>query len=410
MPTGSNTKTLFGSKIQNEMFEKITLSLKTTKSFFENHANGIIDPLQVLSPLTMEDDINCFKEYFTKGDDSIWQQASKEERAVWHKLKPLSAYLLFDSSVSDVDINANTNAGAKELASLCITIASSAQTHNTNPISSLLFVQLSKQLVQVYHRYRLQSEDSEFVSDQQYKLRLAYLISAIGILMFSLVLYGYTLGVFASTLLIISSSCGFVISQTFIQDLLTYNKSIDTNFLFLYFNVSFFIISILTITALNTPISLTFCFIASFTPLAVQYFTNTSIRKYIGEQPVSEQDINLLNSILLDDFKQINLDNIGNYVTSEDLRPHDWSYNALDRFKKEFKYEIFKQMFEYLTKTNAITYIQSSSFCGLSRPIEAVEKSVFKKNIEACRCQLQSMFRINKQTQSLEVITEQYRS
>lgn len=78
--------------------------------------------------------------------------------------------------------------------------------------------------------------------------------------------------------------------------------------------------------------------------------------------------------------------------------------------KKLFGSKIPNEMFKYLKKTNAITYIQSSSFCGLSHPIEAVEKSVFKKNIEACRCQLQSMFRINKQTQSLEVITEQYRS
>ncbi len=32
MPTGFNTKKSFGSKIQNDMFEKITSSLKTTKS------------------------------------------------------------------------------------------------------------------------------------------------------------------------------------------------------------------------------------------------------------------------------------------------------------------------------------------------------------------------------------------
>lgn len=407
MPTGFNTKKSSGSKIPNEMFEKITLSLKTTKSFFENHANGIIDPLQVLSPLTIKDDINCFKEYFTKGDDSIWQQASKEEREVWHKLKPLSAYLLFDSSVSDVDINANTNAGAKELASLCITIASSAQTHNTNPISSLLFVQLSKQLVQFHHRYRLQSEDNEFVSGQQYKLRLAYLISAIGILMFSLLLYGYTLGLLASTLFIVSSSCGFIISQKFIQDLLTYNKSTDTNFLFLYFNVSFFIISILAITAFKAPILLTICFIASLTPLAVQHFTNAIIKKFIREQPVSEQDINLLNSILLDDLKHITFHNIDNYVTSDNLIIPNWcTYNSIDRFKERFKDEFFDQMYRHLPKT----YAHEETLAGNSILTEAVEKSVFKKSIEAYRCQLQSMFRINKQTQSLEVITEQYRS
>ncbi|MDG2348540.1 MAG: hypothetical protein P8L77_03650 [Gammaproteobacteria bacterium] len=400
-----NNKTPSEPKIPNEMFEKITLSLKTTKSFFENHANSIIDPLQVLSPLTIEDDINCFKEYFTKGDDLIWQQALKEERQVWHKLKPLGAYLLFNGSLTDVGINATTNAGAKELASLCITIASSAHTHNTNPISSLLFVQLSNQLVQVYHRCRLQSDESEFVSVQQYKLQLAYLISAIGILMFSLVLYGYTLGMLANTLLIVSSSCGFIISQTFIQDLLTYNKSIDTNFLFLYFNVSFFMISILTITALNVPILLTFCFIASFTPLVVQHFTNTAIRKFIREQPINEKDIRILNIILLDDLKPINLDNIGNYVTSYNFRRSIFTPNCyLERFKEAFKYEIFDQMYRHLPKT----YAHEETLAGNSILNEVVQKSVFKENIEACRCQLQSMFRINKHTQSLEIITERY--
>ena len=47
----------------------------------------------LFEPLTTEEDIKFFDEYFSNGDDGIWQQASKEDREVWNQLKPLSIYL-----------------------------------------------------------------------------------------------------------------------------------------------------------------------------------------------------------------------------------------------------------------------------------------------------------------------------
>ena len=121
--------------------------------------------------------------------------------------------------------------------------------------------------------------------------------------MFSMALYGYTFSILIKSIFIFLSLLGLISSQTFISDLQIYDKSIDAKHLFLYFNTLFFIISLLAIIAFKSPILLTFCFIASLTPLAAHFYTNPIIKTFIREQPVNEQELNLLNIMLLDNIK-----------------------------------------------------------------------------------------------------------
>ena len=65
----------------------------------------------LFEPLTTEEDIKFFDEYFSNGDDGIWQQASKEDREVWNQLKPLSIYLKSKGSQADIGIARNMNLG-----------------------------------------------------------------------------------------------------------------------------------------------------------------------------------------------------------------------------------------------------------------------------------------------------------
>ena len=276
-------------------------------------------------------------------------------------------------------------------------------------MTSHLFVYLSKQLVKDVHTGRLASEERGFDSDQQYKVCLAYLISVIGISMFSMALYGYTFSILIKSIFIFSSLLGLISSQTFISDLQIYDKSIDAKHLFLYFNTLFFIISLLAIIAFKSPILLTFCFIASLTPLAAHFYTNPIIKTFIREQPVNEQELNLLNIMLLDNIKDECSDEYFDTLASPlDLMglKRAWvPYCSLQKFEQDFKYDFYQQTFEYLKELGVVQGEQLRN-CSSISPTEAKGKYEFKKHIQDCRCQLQSMFRVNKSLQRLEVITE----